>query len=133
MNLLAWLNPYRWLLAAGLIAAVVLGVPILKHRYDAGQQDIGYQKRAAEDKAAADAQTTRNRELQRAAELRYVVKGETQDHFFTTTITEIRHDAAPLAACPVPEPVRVRLNAAAACARGDSASSCGPAEEVPSP
>lgn len=78
-------------------------------------------------------QTTRNRDLQRAAELRYVVKGETRDRFFTNTIKEIVHDAAPLAACVLPESVRLRLNDANRCARSDSPASCGAAGEVPSP
>lgn len=133
MNLLAWLNPYRWLLVGALVAAVAIGVPIIVHRYDEARRDEGRAEIRAADKVAADAQTARNRELQRAAELHYVVQAQTRDRYFVTTVKEISDAAAPLAACPVPDAVRVRLNAAAACARGDSPASCGPTGEVPIP
>jgi hypothetical protein len=121
------------MLAALVIAAVVLGVPIIVHRYDEARRDEGRAEIRAEDKAAADAQTTRNRELQRAAELRYVVKAQGQDRFFVTTVKEIRDAAAPLASCPVPADVVRLLNDAARCARGDSEAACGPAGTLPGP
>ncbi len=128
MNLLKFLDPYRWLLAAGLIAALAIGIPILWHRHNEHQQEIGYKRRAEEDRKASEAQTARNRELQRAAELRYTVQTEARDRFITKTVTEVRYAAQPLAACPVPEPLRVRLNQAGACA--DSAAACGLGDEV---
>jgi hypothetical protein len=101
------------------------------HRHDAAQQAIGYDKRASEDKVAADQQAQRNRDLQRQAELHYVVQREAQEKFIVTTVKEIHEAAAPLVSCPVPEPVRVRLNAAARCALGDSPATCGAADQVP--
>lgn len=89
---------------------------------------------AAERAAQADAvraQAERNRELQRAAEKRYTVVAEVRDRFITQTITEVRHEAQSLAACPVPEPVRVRINATAACASGDPAGPCAAGGAVP--
>lgn len=80
---------------------------------------------------AAQEQATRNRELQRAAELRYVVQREAQDSFFVTTVKEVHELAAPLSACAVPDDLRVRVNQAIACAVGNPASACGAADEVP--
>ena len=73
----------------------------------------------------AQAQAQRQRDLQRAAELRYTVQAGVREEFIGYTIKEIRHVAAPLAACTVPDAVRVRLNAAARCAGGDHAAPCG--------
>jgi len=131
MNPFSLLSPYRWILLAALVAIVVIGVPIMVHRHDQAQQDIGAAKVAEEVRLVTQEQTARNRELQRAAETRYVVVQAKQDHFFTRATQEIHDAAAPLAACPVPEPVRVRLNAAAACARGDSPAACGDDDAVP--
>lgn len=125
------LIPWRWLLLAALAAAVLVGVPILWHRHNADQQQIGYERRAAEDKAAAEAQTARMRDLQRQAELRYTVQATARDRFIVETITEVRHAAQSLAACPVPDSARVQLNAAASCARGDPGSPCAAGEPVP--
>lgn len=130
MNPLTWFSAGRWLLALGLLVALIGGGAILKGRYDAAQQRIGYERRAAEDEAAAEAQTQRMHDLQRAAEMRYTVVAEVRDHFITETIVEVRHEAAPMAVCPVPEPLRLRLNAVARCARGDSAAACGAADAV---
>jgi len=41
MNFVEWLNPYRWLLAGGLLLAVFVGGGILIGRYDDGQREIG--------------------------------------------------------------------------------------------
>ena len=78
-----------------------------------------------ETERQAQAQAQRNRDLQRAAELRYTVQAGVREEFIGYTIQEIRHVAAPLAACTVPDAVRVRLNAAARCAGGDHAAPCG--------
>jgi hypothetical protein len=119
-------------IAAGiLIALAVAGLWWKVDRVLAAREQRGYDRRAQEDKTAADAQASRNRELQRAAEMRYTVAAQTRDRFFVTTVKEISDAAAPLAACPVPEPVRVRLNAANECARGDSPASCGAPVQVP--
>ena len=78
-----------------------------------------------ETERQAQAQAQRQRDLQRAAELRYTVQAGVREEFIGYTIKEIRHVAAPLAACTVPDAVRVRLNAAARCAGGDHAAPCG--------
>jgi hypothetical protein len=125
------LNPRAWL------ALIVTAVLALTHltAYRAGRHAVQARWDAAKvvQEREANAAAARNRDLQRQAEKRYVVAREGQDRFFVETIKEIEHASAPLAACPVPEPVRVRLNAAAACARGDSPSACGAPGEVPSP
>jgi hypothetical protein len=79
------------------------------------------------------AHAARNRELQRAAEKAYVVQAEVRDRFLVTTVREISDAAAPLAACPVPESVRVRLNAVRACALSDSSAACGADDPLPKP
>lgn len=129
--MMPWPIPLRWILLAVLVAALAIGIPVLWSRHNAGQQQIGYDRRAAEDRAAMEAQAADNLRLQRAAEKNYVVQGEVRDRFIVQTVREIRDAAAPLAACPVPDPVRVRLNAAAACASGDTAGSCEPGEPLP--
>lgn len=97
----------------------------------AAADKAGYERRAGEDKAAADAQAQSNRDLQRASEKRYTVVAEVRDRFITTTITEVRHATAALAACPVgPDAVRL-FNAAAGCARADPAAACGAGEPLP--
>lgn len=87
----------------------------------------------AETERATQAQATRMRELQRAAELRYVVKREAQDRFIAVTVKEIHEAAAPLATCPVPERAVGLLNAARECAIGDPASACGAGGQLPAP
>lgn len=131
MRFLDWMNPGRWLLLAALAAALFFGIPLIVHRYDEARRDEGRQERAEETRIAAEEQTAKNRDLQRAAEKRYVVQAETRTRYLTKTTTEVRYAAAPLASCPVPEPARVQLNAAAACARGDPAAACGADGKVP--
>lgn len=125
------LKYWKWIAGAVLIASLVIGIPLAKHHYDSGQQAIGYDMRAAEDKAAADAQTARNLDLQRQAEKKYVVTHDAQEKFFVETVKEVVHDAAPLAACGIPEPVRLRINAAIECASADPAPTCGTLGQVP--
>ena len=93
-------------------------------------RETGRAEVRAEHAEAARAAETRNRELQRAAETRYVVQAATRDRFFVETIREVSHAAAPLAACPVPDDARRLLNAAATCASGDSPAACGGAGPV---
>lgn len=91
----------------------------------------GYDRAVAEGQAAAAAQATRNRELQRAAELRYTVRDQIRTEYITTTLKEIQHVTTHLAVCPVgPDAVRL-LNHAAACASADTAAACGPDKQVP--
>lgn len=131
MNLLAWFNPTRWILLAALAAAMFIGVPLMVHRHNQAQQDIGAAKVQEEVRLVVEAQTANNRALQRAAELKYTVAAVTREKFFSKVSKEVHDAAAPLAACPVPESVRVRLNAAAACARGDSETACGSHDALP--
>lgn len=122
---------YARIAALLVIVLAIAGAWWKVDRMFAAAEQRGYDRRAAEDKAAADAQTQRNRDLQRAAEKRYTVATEARDRFITTTIKEVHHAAAPLATCPVPDDVRVRINAAARCALGDSPASCGADDGVP--
>lgn len=120
-------------LTARIVAVLVLALALVAGSWklylviDRG----GYDRAKAEDASAMQAQATRNRELQRQAELRYTVAAQTRDRFFVTTVREIRDAAAPLAACPVPEPVVRLLNDAARCARSDSPAACGAPVQVP--
>jgi hypothetical protein len=99
--MLGFLIPAQWLLYGALALSIVIGVPLIVHRYNDGLREEGRAEIRAADKAAAEAQTKRNLELQRAAEMRYTVKAETRERFITKTITEVRHATAALAACPV--------------------------------
>lgn len=94
-------------------------------------ESIGYQRAKAEDAQAMAEQATRNRELQRQAEMRYVVQAETREHFIVQTVTEIRHETDNLRACALTAAARDRLRRAAACARGDSAAACSPDKPLP--
>ena len=122
---------YARLAALIVLVLAVAGLWWKADRMLAAADQRGYARRAAEDAAVAQAQADRNRELQRAAELHYVVQGAVRDRFIVTTVKEISDAAAPLASCPVPDAVRVRLNAVAACARGDSPAACGADGKVP--
>jgi hypothetical protein len=127
VNPLAWLNPGRWLAVMAL-----LGVLTLAYFGWRGQQrEIGRQEVRAELATAAEAQTARNRDLQRAAELRYTVTAQAREVFITRTTQEVRRASKSLAACPVPVDAVRLLNAAAACARGDPAAACGAGDGVP--
>lgn len=125
------LSPRLWIALA--LAAALAFTHLTVYRAGRHAVQAQWDEAKVAQERAAQAQAERNRELQRAAEKRYVVQGQVRDRFFVTTIKEIRDAAAPLAACPVPEPVRVRLNAAAQCARGDSPAACGADDRVPGP
>lgn len=131
MNPFNLLGPWKYLAYAAIVVALIVGATVTVHRYNEGLREQGRAEIRTADKAAAQAQEARNRELQRAAELRYTVQAQVRERFIVTTVKEIHDAAAPLAACPLPEPVRVRLDAAAQCARGDTAAACGPDNAVP--
>ena len=84
-----------------------------------------------ETERQAQAQAQRNRDLQRAAELRYTVQAGVREEFIGYTIKEIRHVAAPLASCPVPPDVVRLLRDAADCAREDRSTTCSSGQPVP--
>jgi hypothetical protein len=119
--------PYRLLAAAGLAAVLTLAY----FGWRTQQREIGRQEVRAELKAAAEAQTASNRELQRAAEIRYTVTSQVREKWFVATVKEIRDASESLAACPVPDDVVRLLNSAASCARGDSPAAGCAADEVP--
>jgi hypothetical protein len=123
---LPWL---RIVLAFGLLLVLWAAFQGFKSQ----QQEIGYTRAKAEAKVAADAQTARNREMQRAAELRYTVTSQVREKWFVATVKEIRDASAPLAACPVPDAAVRLLDAARACAIGDPAAACGAGDRVPGP
>ncbi len=108
------------------VAAAIAGWHWITARYDRQ----GYERRRAEDVAAMQEQADRNRELQRAAELRYTVQTGVRDRFITETITEVRYVTANLAACRLDPAAVGLLNHAAQCASGDTAAACGPGEPV---
>lgn len=85
----------------------------------------GYARRVAEDNDRAELQREINRGRAREAETQHAAQAEIRDHFLVITATEVHREAAPLAVCPVPEPVRLRLNDAARCASEDRPASCG--------
>jgi hypothetical protein len=123
--------PVRFLLMGVVAAAVIIGTPVLIKRYNESLREDGRREVREQVRVEAEAQAARNRELQRAAETRYVVQAETRDRYITRTVKEIHEVAAPLADCRVPDAVRMRLSAAAACASGDSAASCDAGGTVP--
>ena len=113
-------------LEARLLAVVLLVLAIAGIGWRIDQQ--GYKRGKAEMAAEAASQRERMHELQRAAELRYVVQAEGRVRFIVTTVKEVRHDTENLAACVLTPAARQRLLDAAACA--DSAAACGAGEPV---
>lgn len=93
----------------------------------------GYKRHQQEAQALADQQAQSNRDLQRAAELRYTVQAGVREEFITQTVTEVRYVTNHLAACPVGPAGVLRLNAAAQCAREDRPAACGPGEPLRGP
>lgn len=69
--------------------------------------------------AMADLQREANRSRSRDVERSQAERAVFRDRFITETIVEIRHAAAPLAACPVPDAAVRLLNDAANCAAHD--------------
>jgi hypothetical protein len=129
-------NPYHWLALAGVVAVLTAGY----FGWRGQQREIGRDEVRAEWNAdtarqlrEAEARAASNRELQRLAEQRLHVLAGAREQFFIRASKEIRHAAAPLATCPVPDDVRVRLNAARECAIGDSAAACGAGDQLPTP
>ena len=134
MTLLDALNPYRWLLAGALFAALVLGVPLIVHRYDEARRDEGREEIRELARRAAEQQKERNLQLQRAAEKRYVVRAAAREELLVTTRKEIDQAPAPSGPDCRLDPRAVRLlNAAAACTRSDPAATCGPGDGLPDP
>lgn len=128
---------YARLAALALAVVILAGIGWKIHHMGevAGRADVQAKWNAANVAAerAAQAQADRNRELQRAAELRYTVRTETRDRFIVATVTEIRHDTENLAACVLTPAAVQRLHDAAECAGADRPASCRSGNAVQSP
>lgn len=121
---------YRWLAGAALIVLGALALVAWDTARIKRAEARGDTRARAELKAQADAQTDRNRELQRAAETRYTVQAGVREEFIGYTIKEIRHVAAPLASCALPADAIRLLRNAAACANSDTPSTCSTGQPV---
>lgn len=91
----------------------------------------GYARAQAEAHAAAEAQAARNRDLQRAAELRYTVNAQARDRVITEIQTEVRYVTLHLETCPLGSAAVRLLNRAAQCAREDRSAACGAGDGMP--
>lgn len=98
----------RALILAGLVAAALVGW----HRLTAYHQRIGYERAAAECRAASEAQRETNQLRARAAEKGAAQAQLVRDRFITQTITEVRHATAALEPCLVGADAVRLLNAA---------------------
>jgi hypothetical protein len=126
VNLL--LNPKALIALA--LAAVLAFTHVVTYRAGRHAVQAKWDEATVASERAAQEQASRMRELQRAAELRYVVKREAQDRYFVTTVREVHDAAAPLASCPLPADLRRLLDAADRCARDPASSGCA-ADGVP--
>lgn len=89
------------------------------------REALGYKRAQAEAQAASELQREGNRGRTRQAEQKFAARVEVREKFIVETITEVRHAAQSLAVCPVPEPLRLLVNAAAECAGSDRPAACG--------
>lgn len=64
------------------------------------------------------------RDLQRAAELKYIVQEPVREKYITQTVKEIAYVTTNLAQCTLTQPAIQLLNAASSCASEDRAASC---------
>ncbi|MBN9410824.1 MAG: hypothetical protein J0H69_16885 [Burkholderiales bacterium] len=118
-------------IAALLIVLGLMGAGVWRIQVKADA--AGYQRAQQEYQAAAELQREGNRGRARQAEEKQVVQTVYRDRFITKTITEVRHAAAPLAACLVPAAAISLLNDVAECARADRPASCGAGNGVRNP
>lgn len=115
--------------ALAIVGAIVAGWWRITVHYE----QRGYDRAQAEYAQQAEARRVRNADLQRAAELRYTVQTGVREEFIVTTVKELAHETADLAACRLsPGAVRV-LNRAAECASSDTATACSPDLKVRPP
>lgn len=121
--------PARIALLVALLAAGAFGWSRLTAHYEG----VGYARAQAEATAVAEAQAQRNKDLQRAAELRYTVQAGVREEFIVTTVKELAHETADLASCRLSPGARRLLNDAAECARADRPAACGAGEPLPGP
>lgn len=116
------------ILASVLVFSIVFGLGMfMRHERQIGRAEIQakFDAYKVAQERAAQQQAEINRDLQRAAEKRYVVQEGIRDHYIVQTITEVRHETDNLAACKLTDGARRLLDNAGACAREDSAAACG--------
>lgn len=118
----------RALAAVALIAGAAAGLSwFVHHERDVGRAEVQAKwdtERAQLRQQVAD-QQARNRDLQRAAELRYTVVAQVRDRFITKTVVEVRNATDNLAACRLSADAVRLLDNASHCAGEDRAASCG--------
>lgn len=119
----------RLIVAVLIAVAAVAGYAWWQHR----TEQRGAQAERARLEAMADLQREANRGRARDIEQAHASQTVYRDRFFTETIVEIRHAAAPLASCPVPDAAVRLLNAASECAREDRPASCAAGDGVRDP
>lgn len=119
----------RLIILAAIVAAAVAGW----WRLTAYYEGRGYTRAQAEARALADEQRERNRDLQRAAELRYTVTTAARERVITQIQTEVRYVTQHLATCPIGADGVGLLNRAAECAREDRPAACSSSDGVPNP
>lgn len=118
------------LLAYGLLAAAaVAGYLWWEHR----TEQAGALAERQRLEAVADLQREANRDRSRIADQGYADRTVYRDRFITQTITEVRHETAGLALCPLSARAVRLLNAAADCASEDRPAACGAGDGVRAP
>jgi hypothetical protein len=113
------------IVGAAVLAAALAGTHWYAYRQGAQAVQIKFDAHVNEANRKAVRQADQNRERAAQVEERVVFQTVYRDRFITKTVKEIDRATQSLAACPVPEPARVLLNAAARCAREDRPSACG--------
>jgi arginine exporter protein ArgO len=120
-----------WWIKAVVLGGVALLLWAALAHHNESMREQGRVEVREQTRQAAEAQATRNRELQRAAELRYTVQAEARERVIVETVTEVRYATQSLAACPVPADAVRLFNHAAGCTRTDLAAPCGAGQPVP--
>lgn len=121
-----------WSLQARAIASVLLVVAIVAGwwRLTAHYERIGYERRQAEDDAAAQVQREANRGRVVQAEAKQAAQSEVRDRYIVTTVKELVHETDNLRACVLTPAARQRLHDAARCAGQDRPAACGAGDGV---
>jgi hypothetical protein len=124
-------RPYLALAGALLLAALLAFSHFTAYRSGRHSVQAKWDEANVKQERAAQQQAASNRELQRLAEAHFHAIADPREAFIKRTAKELRHATETLAAVPVPADAVRMLNAAAACARGDSAAACGAGDQVP--
>jgi hypothetical protein len=119
-------------LQARAIAAVLLALALIAGwwRLTAHYERIGYDRRKAEDEAAAELQREANRGRAVQAETKQAAQAQIRERYIVTTVKELVHETDNLAACVLTPAARQRLHDAAACASQDRSAACGTGDSV---